>query len=227
MGECQELCSSWPLGTQEDACEFMQHIMPSHVRSLLVRVVHDSVHITGRRAHEVQESFFVSVHVGDVTSGCTLQALLDRKFGLADRSGGIEPADGWSHEQHFLSTASGLILHLARFSFDRVNLRAHKVCTKLAIGTELALSCSPMQNTASGLPGEVVRKGYTLTSVVCHHGDSIQNGHYTAYILMGTAGGDRVCHFDDLCPFPASTCSVADLIELIKEDAYILFYRLS
>ena len=225
---CREMCSSWPLGTQEDACEFMQHITPTYTRSLLVRVAHSSVHSSGRRTLNVQESFFVSVHIGDAPPDSTLQSLFDRKFGSTDSRDRLDSAEEWRHAQHLASTSSGLIIHLARFSYDRVNSRAQKVRTKLGIGLQLAIPCSPLQDSGQiELVGEVDRRRYSLTSVVCHHGDSIQNGHYTAYILLGATGGDRVAHFDDQRPFPASTCTVDNLDELIQKDAFLLFFRLS
>jgi len=57
---------------------------------------------------------------------------------------------------------------------------------------------------------------YDLESVVVHHGQQIQNGHYFAFCRQG----DRWFKFDD------EIVSVSTMEEVLRQEAYLLFYSL-
>eukprot|EP01083_Nonionella_stella_P088100 245359_1 len=106
------------------------------------------------------------------------------------------------------------IIQLKRFEYDYATGRSSKNKTYVTIPE--TIDAGVLHKGAERKGG--IRKFYNIYAIVCHHGKSKNNGHYTAYAK--TQDGTW-SHFDDSVVTPMGSFNDVPI-----KDAYILFYEL-
>lgn len=102
------------------------------------------------------------------------------------------------------------IFHLKRFQFDS---RTKKIVKHIRFPLKLVIQ--PSLITEHKLPPQVERV-YSLCAVISHCGNLATKGHYTAELLSSRF--DQWIHCDD------STLSLVTVDQVMKSNAYLLFY---
>ena len=134
----------------------------------------------------------------------TLKNLLDFEFSPEDLEAKVECEDCDTRTEctkfsKIVELPRVLTIHLKRFSFNRKS-------QKISHHVSFPLSGLTVNNAT-----------YTLYCIICHHGRTLQSGHYSAYCFNQS----------DFCWYHYNDDKVIAVSEEIvkKLDAYILFYK--
>ena len=125
-------------------------------------------------------------------------------------SGCKKPQDEMTKQVRFAAKCMPQImcLHVKRFESSLAN-GSSKIATPVAFGTELDFG--PYTNGAEG------PLWYRLAGVIVHHGKSVDNGHYTAFVKVKHLGA-WICADDKL------TWTVSEG-EVLQCEPYLMFYE--
>ena len=138
-----------------------------------------------------------------------LEAYMSKEVLEGYRAGSREVA---ASQQVTLDRLPALLsLHIKRFSAQMRKLQGHISFPQL-----LTLPSKFVFGQKLGVSGS---RHYRLRSVVVHHGHSLTNGHYTAYVNAGQGNDENWHLFDDNNVRQVSPQTVAD------QSAYLLMYE--
>eukprot|EP01083_Nonionella_stella_P104849 300998_1 len=122
--------------------------------------------------------------------------------------------NGWKKRIVVVPPSEIFIIQLKRFEIDIATKLPSKNKTFVTIPE--TIDSGVLHKGAERKGG--IRKFYNIYAIVCHHGKSKNNGHYTAYAK--TQDGTW-SHFDDSVVTPMGSFNDVPI-----KDAYILFYEL-
>lgn len=106
-----------------------------------------------------------------------------------------------------------LVLHLNRFTFDPETQKSKKISRFIKFEENLYIDESILSKAKSPLQSK--ERNYTLHSIIQHHGNDINSGHYTSLVRFGK---DVWYNFND------ENVSKYTTKESLGEQAYILIY---
>lgn len=229
------LPKNYVAGLQEDADEFMRHLLQAMHESYLARdqnsfercqnsekstkispisqifngLLNQSVSCASCGQTSNQSVVFGGLHL-NIEKANTLEQALDFYFATDDvtevKCDLCQKKVSKTKQSSIENAPVSLILHLKRYSAV-----GNKLSKRVSIPKNLNLSkFSPHKNANQTLQ-------YHLVSSVNHKGKSSRKGHYTA---MGLEKNGRFYQFDD------SSVRKIDLQAVSESDPYILFYEL-
>ena len=192
----------WPLGAQEDASEFLLHILHRIPLPLVEGIL--VMHNQAARLPETQRFVLLNVPVPEEveedskSAACSLTYVLDRWA----RSGDTH-AD---RNCFLLHPPTLLLIQLMRYSF-RGEIMKNRI--PIHIPEIVAAPCLVM--------GEFVTHSYRQVATILHHGEDPSHGHYTTILCDVHAGR---WHLDDSNLPRALSRSDADALSM--QDMYIV-----
>ena len=202
----------WETGRHEDAAEFISHVLgccqcPGLMTSLQMRRCAPDASVAFSVENIPAILLSLSLPVQETGQPCQLNTLVDS---WSDNS---TSEDGSIHRMALIVKNRLLCLHLLRF--QNVGPTIRKICSAVMFEETVRIPVWCGDDPTS-LHREFAT--YSVHAVVCHHGTSLDNGHYTAYLC--SSAGDYHC--DDL----TQPRRVDQRPQWLYRDSYIMMLRL-
>ena len=208
----------WNVGDHEDAYEYVQHLLGASEVDVLVHTYQVTRwNISGRVVVEQQRQHVLTLSFMDTSAGATaktneVSAMQHSLSGmLANWSAPVEEEGEWHRSQSSLATGPQvLILHLQRFAIHGGIIRKNTCAVTFETHLDIPL-----------VTGELVR--YRVVSVLAHHGQEANAGHYTSYVLLDDDDDDDDAGYircDDVTLRPRAI-SENLLAGVVSRDAYM------
>ena len=195
--EWHHLLQNWPIGEQEDAGEFLLHIL-----SLGNRAAFQGMMVIKRPGYddELQDFVLLSVPVPSSVERGDLVSLLQQW---------AAPRDDPGYRQWLLAAPKVLFLQLQRFSMSAGVVK--KICTPIALNSHIELPIDdPQLETGRTCT-------YRVCSIILHSGSTPVRGHYTNLLLLDAGKGLYLN--DNAVP---REVTASDALRLCSVDMYVL-----